>query len=226
MPMFRTAVVAGALVAYNNFRPELGPVSYVGVNSLLGFALGGIALGPLRSNTRELGLAGNRPRVVLAAGSAAVAVALPLFVLAAFDSTARFVADERAAGLDGRQIAFQALIRIPIGTALFEEFAFRGVLLGLFSRRGTLFGTVASSIAFGLWHIRPTVEAIEANTSTASAAATAAIVMAAVVITGVAGTALCWLRVRGGGIAAPWVFHAVLNSLSLVAATIAHRNAS
>jgi membrane protease YdiL (CAAX protease family) len=223
--MFRTAVLAGALVAYNNFRPELGPVSYVGVNSLVGIALGGIALAPLHSNARELGLVGNRPRVVLAVGSAAVAVALPLFALAVSDSTAHFVADERAAGLDGAQIAFQALIRIPIGTALFEEFAFRGVLLGLFSRRGRVFGVVASSVAFGLWHMRPTVEVIEANSSETSVWATTALVGAAVVATGLAGAALCWLRRRGGGVAAPWAFHAVMNSLALVAATIAHRNA-
>jgi membrane protease YdiL (CAAX protease family) len=179
----------------------------------------------LRANARELGLAGNRPRVVLAAGAAAAAVALPLFALAASDTTARFVADERAAGLDGAQIAFQALIRIPIGTALFEEFAFRGVLLGLFSRRGRLFGVVASSVAFGLWHIRPTVDLIEANSADASVAASASLVAAAVVTTGLAGAALCWLRRRGGGVAAPWAFHAVMNSLALVAATIANRNA-
>jgi membrane protease YdiL (CAAX protease family) len=222
---FRTTAVAGALVAYNNFRPELGPLSYVGVNSLVGIALGGLALGPLRSNARDLGLAGNRPRVVLTAGAAAAAVVIPLFALAASDSTARFVADERAAGLDGAQIAFQALIRIPIGTALFEEFAFRGVLLGLFSRRGRAFGVVASSVAFGLWHIRPTMDIIEANIADASAAASASLVAAAVVTTGLAGAALCWLRRRGGGVAAPWAFHAVMNSLALVAATIAHRNA-
>ena len=217
--------MAGALVAYNNFRPELGPVSYVGVNSLVGIALGGIALRTFGSDARELGLVGNRPRVVLAAGSAAVALALPLFALAAFDSTAPFVADERVAGLDGRQIAFQALIRIPIGTALFEEFAFRGVLFGLFSRRGSRFGAVASSIAFGLWHIRPTVEVIEANTGDPSPAAVGFLVGAAVVATGLVGAGLCWLRRRGGGVAAPCAFHAVMNSLALVAATVAHRNA-
>ena len=217
--------MAGALVAYNNFRPELGPVSYVGVNSLVGIALGGIALSTFGSDSRELGLVCNRPRVVLAAGSAAVALALPLFALAAFDSTAPFVADERVAGLDGRQIAFQALIRIPIGTALFEEFAFRGVLFGLFSRRGSLFGAVASSVAFGLWHIRPTVEVIEANSGDPSPAAVGFLVGAAVVATGLVGAGLCWLRRRGGGVAAPCAFHAAMNSLALVAATVAHRNA-
>ncbi len=217
--------MAGALIAYNNFRPELEGARYVWVNVLVGFLLGGSALGPLGSDTRELGVKGNRPRVVLAAGAGALALVIPLFVLAAFESTARFVADERAAGLSGEQIAFETLIRIPIGTALFEEFAFRGALFGLFSRRGRLFGAVASSIAFGLWHIRPTVEAIEANTSNASAAATTVLVVTAVVVTGVVGAALCWLRVRGGGIGAPWAFHAVVNSLALVAATIAHHNA-
>ncbi|MGA7271422.1 MAG: hypothetical protein WB239_10150 [Acidimicrobiia bacterium] len=42
----------------------------------------------------------------------------------------RFLHDERAIGT-GHRIWSRALIRFPIGTALFEEVAFRGVLPGL-----------------------------------------------------------------------------------------------
>ena len=36
--------------------------------------------------------------------------------------------DQRIAGLDRRQLAYQVLLRIPVGTVAWEEIAFRGVL--------------------------------------------------------------------------------------------------
>ena len=46
--------------------------------------------------------------------------------------------DERVAGMSAGQVAFAAAVRVPVGTALFEEMAFRGVLLAMLVRR---FGT-------------------------------------------------------------------------------------
>ena len=42
--------------------------------------------------------------------------------------------DGRVAGADGGAIAYQVLIRIPLGTVLWEETAFRGVLLAALLR--------------------------------------------------------------------------------------------
>jgi hypothetical protein len=39
------------------------------------------------------------------------------------------LSDARVAGLDGDEFAYQVLVRIPLGTVLWEEVAFRGVLL-------------------------------------------------------------------------------------------------
>jgi uncharacterized protein len=215
-------VLAAALVAYNNLRPELHGATYVIVNLAVGVVLGAIALWLLRSNLRELGGQGNTSRVAVMAGVASTVLVAPLFVLALFEPTAQLIADERVAELSASQVAFQALVRIPLGTALFEEFAFRGVLFGLFSRRGFLFGAVASSVAFGLWHIRPALEVVDANAPDAQASLIGFLVISAVVVTGVAGFGFCWLRKRGGGIVAPAVLHAGINSLSLVASAIAH----
>jgi membrane protease YdiL (CAAX protease family) len=215
-------VLAAALVAYNTLRPELHGTTYVTVNLVVGVVLGAIALWLLRSNPRELGIEGNTSRVAAMAGIASVVLVAPLYVLALLEPTAQLIADERVAELSASQVAFQALIRIPLGTALFEEFAFRGVLFGLFSRRGFLFGAVASSVPFGLWHIRPAMEAVDANAPDAHASLVGLLVFSAVAVTAVAGLGFCWLRRRGGGILAPTVLHAGVNSLSLVASAIAH----
>jgi membrane protease YdiL (CAAX protease family) len=218
----RAFLLAAALVAYNNLRPELGGGKYVAVNLTVGIVLAAISLGPLRSNPRELGITGIRASFVAGAGLAAVALVAPLYVLALFEPSAHLVADDRVAELSASQVAFQALIRIPFGTALFEEFAFRGVLFGVLSRRGVLFGAVASSVPFGLWHIRPTLEVIDANAPDAHTALVGLVVLTAVIVTAAAGLGFCWLRTKGGGIWAPTVLHAGINSLSLVAAAIAH----
>ena len=215
-------VLAATLVAYNNLRPELHGATYVTVNLLVGLVLGTIALWLLRSDPRELGIAGNISGVAVKTGVATVILVAPLYVLALYEPSARLIADERVAELSAWHVAFQALVRIPLGTALFEEFAFRGVLYGVFSRRGFLFGAVASSVPFGLWHIRPMVEVVEANAPDAQAWVVGLLVVSGVVVTAVAGLGLCWLRTRGGGILAPTVLHAGVNSLSLVAAAIAH----
>jgi uncharacterized protein len=222
-PLLGAFLLAAALVALNNLRPGLGGVRYMGVNLLVGGILGLISIALLASDSLELGLRGNRPRVVAAAGSAAVILVAPLFLLAAFEPTARWIADDRVAGLDSSDLAFHALIRIPVGTALFEEFVFRGALFGLLSRRGQLFGAVASSVPFGLWHIRPTLNVIDANAPDAGALSAGVAVTAAVLMTTTAGLAFCWLRVKGRGIAAPVALHAGLNSLALLAAALAHR---
>ncbi len=54
---------------------------------------------------------------------------------------------------------------IPLGTAVFEEVAFRGVLFGLLMRRrGTATAIWLSSALFGLYHIGLTVRFVTADT--------------------------------------------------------------
>jgi membrane protease YdiL (CAAX protease family) len=216
-------LLAAALVSYNNLRPELGGLRYVGINLMVGAFIALTSITFLGSDPSELGLTGNRPRIVIAAGAAAVILVAPLFLLAVFDPTARWIADDRAADLDASELAFHVLVRIPLGTALFEEFVFRGALFGLLSRHGHLFGAIASSVPFGLWHIRPAFAVIHANAPDAGAVGASVGVSAAVLITTAAGLAFCWVRIKGRGIVAPFALHAALNSLALLAAALAHR---
>lgn len=216
--------MAVALVAFNNLRPELDDVGYVVVNLAVGFLLVLAAVLLLGSNPAELGLIRSRPGIVLAAGVVAVVLALPLFGLALFERIAHLVADDRVASLSASEVAFYVLVRIPVGTALFEELAFRGVLFGLMSRWGIAFGAIASSIAFGLWHIRPAYELVLINSPATGRVNAGLFVFAAVLITTLAGLAFSWLRMMGRGIWAPVAFHAGINSLALLAAIVAHAN--
>ncbi len=61
-------------------------------------------------------------------------------------------------------MAYQTLLRIPLGTALLEEVAFRGVLFGVWlETAGARRALIGSSVAFALWHIAPTVELLEGS---------------------------------------------------------------
>jgi membrane protease YdiL (CAAX protease family) len=56
-------------------------------------------------------------------------------------------------------VLFQALIRIPLATALYEEVLFRGIVFGMFARRySPLVAAVVTSLLFGFWHILPTLD--------------------------------------------------------------------
>lgn len=64
--------------------------------------------------------------------------------------------DERAAGLTVGELLWRVLVRVPVGTVLLEEIAFRGVLWAMVRRRrGTAWATAVSSVLFGLWHVLP-----------------------------------------------------------------------
>ena len=62
---------------------------------------------------------------------------------------------------------FRGLVEIPIGTAVYEEVVFRGVILGLALRRlPPLPATLVTSALFGLWHVLPSLRDREHNPAT------------------------------------------------------------
>jgi membrane protease YdiL (CAAX protease family) len=143
----------------------------------------------------------------------AVAAALPV--------TRPAFVDARASGLSGAAVLWRALVRVPLGTALLEEVAFRGVLYALLARRyGVRAAVVASSLLFGLWHVLPSLGLRDANAVVGGLfgpgpLGAVAAVLAAVVGTGAAGVVFCELRRRSGSLLAPLALHGSLNSVSL-----------
>jgi membrane protease YdiL (CAAX protease family) len=116
-----------------------------------------------------------------------------------------------------RDLARDALVRIPFLVAVPEELIFRSVLLALLleshSRDGALWG---SATAFSLWHLA------EASAGPADLARHVE-VPAVLAATTAAGWALGWLRLRSGSVLAPVLVHGTLNGTALAAAHLLGR---
>jgi membrane protease YdiL (CAAX protease family) len=149
----------------------------------------------------------------------AVVVGAVIGLGAVLPSTRSFFADARYRDLSAAGLAYQALVRIPLGTVVLEELAFRGVLPAVFARSMSVRKAVAaSSTLFGLWHILPTLSAATANDLSSGVAGRAGLVAGAVGATTVAGVLFCGLRLRSGSVVAPMLAHTATNSLGVVVA--------
>lgn len=157
----------------------------------------------------DLGLASGDLGSGLRYGLVALAVVGGVIALgAALPATRGFFEDDGAA-VGGSGLALRALVVIPIGTVLFEEVAFRGVMLGAalgpFDRPAAV---AVCAVLFGLWHLPP-LAGEPVATLAGTFAATAA-----------AGVAFAWLRLASASLVAPMLAHLATNSLAFVAAWV------
>jgi uncharacterized protein len=207
-----TIVLATALVAYNNvlsrWPPFNGPL-YVPLNLVLALVLILVGLGPLNLSTQVIGSDTDLGDLLLGTAIGA-GLSLPLFALR--------ISDRRLAGLRGRALLYQTLVRVPLGTAVTEEIAFRGVLFAAASAEGFPEPAAIASLAFGLWHVGPTYILIHVNRPDASTRTKVLVIAAGIVATSVVGLMLIELRIETGGLVAPIALHASLNSLATLAA--------
>jgi membrane protease YdiL (CAAX protease family) len=177
----------------------------------------------------ELGLDASQSRQGWRLGLATVPPVCAIYlVLLGLPSARHLLADDRVRGMEGRDVAFDALIRIPLATVVAEELVFRSALLGLAVRaRGRGQGLVLSAAVFGLWHVLPAVHSHDASPARAElagrAGGRAATVATTVAATAAAGVALGWLRLRARSVVAPMVTHAAVNIGGLLAARWAVR---
>lgn len=170
---------------------------------------------------RDWGLGRVRRRAALAAVVLSAVTAAGMLVGTRIPGVASAFLDERVSGLSAERIAFDVLVRAPLGTALFEETAFRGVLLAMLAWRfGTSWAVVGSSLAFGAWHVVPALGVAAGNAAVGSAlgahplgAATAGVVAA-----GLGGAFFCLLRIRYDHLIVPMAVHATANSLAYLLA--------
>ena len=222
---FATALVL-VLSAWNNVvvtRLPGYPGSYVVANVAAAGAL--LAAARVSRLSREdLGLARRRLPAGLSWGGASFAlVACGYAVALAVPGLRPLLTDARVAGLDGGELAYQVLVRIPLGTVLWEEVAFRGVLLAALSRLVSVrAATAASAAVFGIWHIRPTLSALAANDLVGGPVLRALAVLLACLFTALAGVLFACLRLRSGSLLAPALLHLAANTLGTLAAAVAH----
>ena len=215
------AVIYGNLV---NLLPQnVHDVLYVPLNLVAGALFGLVAWRWLRLGRAGLGLDRHALLPGLRWGTAAgLAIVAPLYVALLVPASQGLLEDARVQDLGLPALAYAAAVRIPLGTALFEEWVFRGVLHAAWLRAaGSRAAWAVPSAAFGLWHITPSLEALAANRPDASAGLALLFVAGSVLATALAGVLFTALRMRTGGIVAPVVAHGLINSLALVAAYLA-----
>jgi uncharacterized protein len=147
----------------------------------------------------------------------------------------RLFADERIVAARTGEAVYNVALRIPLATALGEEVLFRGALLALLRRgRATTEAVALTSLLFGAWHLLPAFDGLTRRSGRApvdgarprpsgnaprwsGARRRAARVAGHALATAGAGTALAWLRLRSGSVAAPIVVHATVNATGYLA---------
>jgi uncharacterized protein len=214
--------LSAGLAVWNNLIVHRLP--YLTANATATAAVLGAA-GWAGLSREELGLARRSVPAGLRWGSAcAVPVAAGYAVALAVPALRPLLLDGRVAGRGGADLAHQALVRIPVGTVLWEEVAFRGVLLAVLRRLVPAPAAVAaSSVLFGVWHVRPTLEGLAANDLDRGPVATGAAVLLGCAGTAAAGVLFTALRLRSGSLLAPALLHLATNSFGVGAAATAVR---
>lgn len=197
---------------------------YVAVNG----AAGGILLVAARRTGltwAELGLSRRRLAAGLRWGGACfAAVSLALAAAVAIPGPRALFTGVRATDLSAGEVALELLVRIPLGTVLWEEVAFRGALLASLGRVLPVRRAVAVAAAvFGAWHVQPTISGLAANHLADAAWLRPLAVLGVCTFTTAAGALLCWLRLRSGSLLAPALLHLATNTLGTVAVAAAHR---
>ena len=174
----------------------------------------------------DLGLGRSDVWAGLAYGAGACGVVLLVLIVAAvIPATNGFLHDSRAQ-IGGARLLFELGVSIVLLTAIPEELAFRGVLLGSALKLwGPWRASLITSALFGLWHIAPTLGTMSDNHEFKSVAASIAgqilLVLGAIAVTSVAGLVFCWLRLRSKSLIAPIMAHAATNGLALTVAWFA-----
>jgi len=158
-------------------------------------------------------------------GAGAAGIILLVLIMAAVIPAANGFLHDSRAQISGGRLLYELAVPILLLTAVPEEFAFRGVLLGSAVRLwGPWRASLITSALFGLWHIAPTLHTMSGNAEVASASASLAgqvlVVLGSVAVTFLAGLAFCWLRLRSGSLIAPVIAHVATNGLALTVAWV------
>jgi uncharacterized protein len=215
------AIASGAaLLAYNNVigaqpwhRRWYAPVNA----GAAGAALAAAAASGLTADDLGFGRGTWRPGRL--GSRLAAAAAAGFLVTAAVPAMRPLLNDKRITTLNGRALAYQVAFRIPVGTVLWEEIAFRGVLQAALRRVMSEPAAIAvTSGVFGVWHIRPTAAALRVNGLAGDRGQAAARVAAGVAATTAGGVLFSWLRARSGSLTAPVLLHLTTNCVGPVVA--------
>ena len=219
------AATTVGLVAWNNLvaaRPWHAR-HYVFANLVGTVAL--LTVGRLRGvSAGELGLSSHRVAAGARAGAAVGAPIMAFWAAAVVSPYRAQLRDARLAGLSARAVGYHAAVRVPLGTAVWEEVAFRAVLPALLRRvMSARTAAAVNAVVFGLWHIRPTLDAARLNGIAMTRRRRSAACAGAVVAGALVDVLLSFLHRWCGSLLAPTLVHVASNSGGTVAATVAGR---
>ncbi len=155
----------------------------------------------------------------LVVGVVASGVAIPV--------TRGLFVDGKTADHSTRRVAYETGVRLPWGTVLLEETAFRGLLLAvLLTETDRPEAVAVSAVAFGLWHVVPSLgrgDQLQVAGRAMGEHANLGFVATAVISTTVAGAVLAILRLVSDSLLAPMLVHWSLNAAGLLAAAMLGR---
>ena len=173
----------------------------------------------LRLDSRDIGFTRkNLGRSLLYGLGLTAIIIVPAFVLRsllpAVGITGTFV---RLEGFSRAELWWRVLVRIPLGTGLFEEVLFRGIFFGFLinhytSRRTILF----SSLFFTFWHIMPALKVILVDFKIGLPLPLIGLLLTGLAGAFIAGVIFAWIRNRTGNIAGCLVAHILINDLFLI----------
>jgi uncharacterized protein len=172
----------------------------------------------------DLGIANVRHG--LKVGALLMASVLAVYLVSwAIPATHGLFKDRRVGERSTAAMLYEVFVRIPFGTVLLEEVAFRGVLLGqLGSRLHWRVGLITSSLLFGLWHVLPAWAINTVNPVLRSSGVSRPLaVLGAVLSTAVAGLFMGWVRIRARSLLAPVMLHVATNSFGFAIAWLVVR---
>lgn len=126
--------------------------------------------------------------------------------------------DERVQDVSLAGTVFKAFVRVPLGTVVLEEVAFRGVLPALVAARTRSLRWIVllPAVLFGFWHVLPSIGFESVNPvaeDTVGALPGWVTVAGSVLFTGIAGVWFWWLRHRSDSLLAPMALHSATNGL-------------
>ncbi len=146
--------------------------------------------------------------------------------------TRPYLLDRWASDQEWRDFAYKTLLRLPPGTALFEEVAFRGVVEGVWRLDGATEreAALAAAISCALWHLIPAADALAGNPADTRLASqwwrAAAAVLFGAALTGFASLGFSWTRRRSGSLVAPWSTHTAFSITGYLAGVVAWRRST
>lgn len=211
------------LFIYNNIvnllPAELHVRIYVWLNLTVLFLVWLWARKYLDLNTRDIGFTKeNLGKSILYGMGLTALIIVPAFalrqLLPALGITGTFV---RLEGFSRAELWWRTLVRIPMGTGLFEEVIFRGIFYGyLIKHYSSRYAIFYSSLFFAFWHIMPALKVLLVDFQVISPLPLIGLWLVGLAGAFVAGLIFAWIRHRTGNIAGCLIAHILINDLFLI----------